>query len=116
MGAYPRLGCYTDSDKHALSAATYTNATGMSAESCVGYCITKNYVYAGLSDAKTCFCDTNLAKTSTPWDDVRCTKTCSGNSREFCGGEQAVLVYKLDQDSVVDGKPKVLNEDNTPLG
>lgn len=116
VGTYPRLGCYTDSDKHALSATSYTNATGMSAESCVGYCITKNYDYAGLSDAKTCFCDTKLAPASSLWDDVRCTKTCSGNGREFCGGDKAMLIYKRDESSVVNGKPKAQNEDNTPLG
>lgn len=42
--------------------------------------------------------------------------TCSGNAREFCGGQRGVLVYKWDKNSLVNGKPKTLNEDNTPLG
>lgn len=49
LNGWNYVGCANDSQSgRALGAATYTNATGMTVESCMAYCTSKNYKYAGL--------------------------------------------------------------------
>ena len=37
-----------------LAAATYTNTTSMTVESCVGFCNSQNYIFAGIEYAQEC--------------------------------------------------------------
>lgn len=86
----------------------------MDVESCVGYCITKNYNYAGLGNGKSCYCDSAIASTAKVLDLSQCNTPCTGNKREFCGSYQKLLVYKKDPNSVDDsGNPSSINSDNS---
>lgn len=117
VGAYPRVGCFRNVNITTTTTALYSGPLPVSVESCVGFCISfNNLPYAYLKDGQTCYCAPFLPSSAELWDDVRCTKTCAGNSREFCGGIEGVLVYRRDEGSVVDGVPKGVNADNTPLG
>lgn len=116
VGAYPRVGCFRNININ-TTTASYPGPLAISVESCVSFCISSsNQPYAYLKDGQTCYCAASLPASASLWDDVRCTKTCAGNSREFCGGSEGVLVYGRDEGSVVNGVPKGVNADNTPLG
>lgn len=39
---------YSDGPARTLAAATYDNTTGMTVESCISFCISGGYIYAGL--------------------------------------------------------------------
>ena len=120
VGYYTSRGCYESTTgngtnaKLILSSAQYTNATGMTVETCVGYCITKNYGYAGLSYAKQCYCGSSLLAEAEEDDLSKCNMPCSGSSREFCGAYAKMNVYGFDQSSVnSNGVPEAMNESNT---
>lgn len=116
VGAYPRVGCFRNVNI-STTTALYSGPLPISVESCVGFCISSSsQPFAYLKDGQTCYCAPSLPLSAELWDDVRCTKTCAGNSREFCGGSEGILVYRRDEGSVVDGVPKGVNADNTPLG
>ena len=110
VGAYPLQGCY--SGAKLLSGATHTSATGLTVESCVGYCITKGYTVAGVQDGKTCLCDSKLAATKKKEELSSCNRLCAGNKREFCGAYDKLLVYSYDAGSVTNGVPKSMNTGN----
>ena len=52
-----------------LSSAAFTNATGMTIESCVGFCNDQSYVYAGTEYGQEC-CATIVSTKSDPIPDV----------------------------------------------
>lgn len=110
VGYYALGGCYNGTD--ILKAASYTSATGLTVESCVGYCITKGFKFAGLKDGKTCYCDSELATMATEEPLASCNVLCAGNKREFCGAYGRNLVYQYDMASVTNGVPKSLNQPN----
>jgi hypothetical protein len=48
-------GCYTDNgNPRTLSGASYANITGMTAETCVNFCSSQYYIYAGNEYAQEC--------------------------------------------------------------
>lgn len=114
VGSYPLDNCYSDSNTtRALTGSTLTNATSMTVEACVEYCITKDYALAGLSYGKTCYCGPSLNATAQVLPLAQCNMLCTGNRREFCGSYQTLLVYKKDSSSVdSNGVPKAINQPN----
>ena len=92
-----------------LNSTTYTNITSTSVESCVGYCITKGFIVAGLQRG-TCYCDSALGETSKKEAVDACNVPCVGNRREFCGASGKWNVYKQDLASVdSNGVPAAMN-------
>ena len=110
VGAYALQGCYSGSN--IVKAASHTSTTGLTVESCVGYCITKGYKVAGVQDGKTCYCDSKLATTAKKESLSSCNVLCAGNRREFCGAYRKYLVYEYDTSSVTNGVPKAINQPN----
>ena len=53
-GKWTYQGCYTDPGPRTLNAASYTNNTGMTDESCISYCNTLGYIYAGTEYSSQC--------------------------------------------------------------
>lgn len=53
---YTYSGCWTDgvNGQRSLNAGGYTNGTGMTDESCVAYCYSKGYNYAGTEYSSQC--------------------------------------------------------------
>lgn len=114
VGTYPLDNCYSDTNTtRALTGATLTSPTTMTVESCIAFCITKNFALAGLSYGKTCSCGPSLAATAKVLPLAQCNMLCTGNRREFCGAYQNLLVYKKDLTSVdANGVPKAMNQPN----
>jgi len=44
-----------------------------------------------------CYCGTTVAHDSIPVPDAWCTSTCSGDSRQECGGSNTLSLYKTDK-------------------
>ncbi len=62
--ADPYLGCYTDSTTvRDLNGVTYADATAMTVESCISFCVSYKYTYAGVQFAYIYFFFTFLSKT-----------------------------------------------------
>ena len=53
-GTWTYQGCYTDPGPRTLASASYTNTTGMTEESCISYCSTLGYIYAGTEYSQEC--------------------------------------------------------------
>eukprot|EP00918_Siedleckia_nematoides_P019765 GHVU01042084.1.p2 GENE.GHVU01042084.1~~GHVU01042084.1.p2 ORF type:complete len:511 (+),score=113.25 GHVU01042084.1:155-1534(+) len=75
---------------HAKSAATDANLT---VESCVGYCLSRGYSYAGLQRGGHCSCSYDAPSWTKLLATAECDKACTGNSRQMCGGEMKNSVY-----------------------
>ncbi|CAJ0588112.1 unnamed protein product [Cylicocyclus nassatus] len=89
-----RLGCFEDSKKdRALNGFAYDFKTDNSVEKCRSQCYRAGFIYYGLEYGRECFCGDTLTKPKL--DDLKCTEyRCSGNSSQFCGGFNAVEVFR----------------------
>ena len=97
------LGCWKDTGNRAMWIGGIPKGSGMSTvssvEECGAYC--KKYgssIYA-VQDGKQCFCAVGGEPGSgqgfkTYGSSTNCTKPCTGNSEETCGGSWANQVYK----------------------
>jgi len=47
-------GCYTDSGPRTLNGANYVNTTGMTVGTCIAFCNTQYYIYAGAEYGQEC--------------------------------------------------------------
>ena len=66
---------------------------GMTIEKCKRYCIEKGWAVAGVENANQCFCGDK-----TPTEVIansKCDHPCSGNSKQFCGGNWAMNIFRL---------------------
>ena len=92
-----------------LSAATYDNATTNTIESCIAFCSTAGYVYAGAEYGEQCCKLHRLLPTAVPIIDLLgcdnkiapsaaqapngCQMTCAGNDTEACGGPDQLNIF-----------------------
>ena len=53
-GTWTYQGCYTDPGPRTLADASYINTTGMTEQSCISYCSTLGYIYAGTEYSQEC--------------------------------------------------------------
>ena len=80
----------------------------------MSYCSNNGFALAGLEAGNKCTCGaaTDITK-ATKQDLESCNVLCSGNRREFCGGQNKTLVYAYDAASVDgNGKPKSMGQNN----
>ncbi|KAL6744553.1 hypothetical protein Aduo_017476 [Ancylostoma duodenale] len=89
-----RVGCFEDSkSSRALNGFAYEFKSDNSVEKCRSTCYRAGFVYYGLEFGRECFCGDSLAKQSL--DEARCTEyRCTGNSSQFCGGFNAVEIFR----------------------
>ncbi|VDM81361.1 unnamed protein product, partial [Strongylus vulgaris] len=89
-----RVGCFEDSKKdRALTGFAYDFKSDNSVEKCRSHCYRAGFIYYGLEFGRECFCGDTLSKPTL--DDSKCTEyRCSGNSSQFCGGFNAVEVFR----------------------
>ncbi|HEY6446118.1 MAG TPA: Ig-like domain-containing protein [Acidobacteriaceae bacterium] len=84
------LGCFADSGNRVLGFNAYSNNFN-TVEGCVAACGSRGYRYAGVQSGSQCFCGSG--NYSTYGTSSACTNTCTGNSGETCGGNNANDVY-----------------------
>lgn len=103
VGSYVSKGCYKEATNgRLLTGPSYTNATGMSVESCVAYCTAASptQAYAALEYSKECYCSNSLPSTATTVDLSACNMLCTGAKREFCGAANRLNVYHSEPSTV----------------
>lgn len=76
------------------------NRTGMTVQMCLSKCY--KYTYAGLENGDQCWCSDTLnlsgSGIGTPGSvisETQCNVVCPGNTTEYCGAEDKLLVYNL---------------------
>ena len=88
------IGCYGDKKElRAMKGKIWQEfGTKMTTEKCIMYCVGHGYMYAGTQFGHECFCDDSydIHGLST-----KCTKACSGNPNEICGGHDSLSVHRI---------------------
>ncbi|KAI0820881.1 hypothetical protein BC628DRAFT_1412846 [Trametes gibbosa] len=87
------LGCFTDQGARSLGAATFVNTTGMTVESCVTFCSSKDLNFAGLEFGQECWCGDEIANGGTNATESDCNFACTGDASEICGAGNRLSVY-----------------------
>ncbi|KAF4575259.1 WSC domain-containing protein [Pleurotus pulmonarius] len=85
-------GCYTDSVSDRTLSHSHHVDGGITIESCVAFCSTNGFSFAGLEFGDECFCGNSIGA-STKKSDSECAMVCSGNLAEFCGGRDRLTLY-----------------------
>ncbi len=96
VGAWEYMGCAFDSSTpRPLAGLSYTNATGMTIETCTAFCKSHGYFMAGMEFSTQCYCASAL--TQPLQDPLTCAEqnyfVCSGNLFEYCGGTQLMQIW-----------------------
>ena len=113
VGAYVQQGCYNElKGGRLLTGPTYTNATGMTVESCVNYCEAASQTFAGVEYAQECYCGNSLGANPTTVATANCNMLCTGNNREFCGASNLLNIYQNTPSAVTAGVPASINSLN----
>lgn len=90
--AWTYHGCWTDQGDRQLGGASYA-ADNMTPSTCIAFCESKGYSFAGVEYSRECFCGYKLKSVSTRQDDLECNMGCSGDSDLKCGGPNRLNVY-----------------------
>ncbi|KAF8265299.1 hypothetical protein EI94DRAFT_359879 [Lactarius quietus] len=95
-------GCYNvfvDSDSNPPVRVLNTEASVLgglnnaSVENCIGECKSMGFIAAGL-EQQTCWCGSPPGTgTGTQLDISHCNSPCTGDLKEYCGGDGALLLY-----------------------
>lgn len=94
------MGCYTTSS----SAQTLTYAAVTAAENnqllvtnCQRVCLSRGFLYAGLTGGNACFCDNVLQSPGVPAPEGEsgCYTSCTGTMTQNCGGTDRMSVFTL---------------------
>ncbi|ETN45954.1 uncharacterized protein HMPREF1541_00136 [Cyphellophora europaea CBS 101466] len=95
-GQWTSKGCYADSvGNRALAAKSYTD-DGMTEESCVNFCNTVGYAFAGVEYSRECYCSNFIGASGQTANAGDCNMPCGGNSTEACGGPNRLNVFHND--------------------
>lgn len=85
------LSCWKDTvGVRSLPGKTYTSGD-MTPQSCGAFCA--GFEYFGVEYAVECFCGNTLLSTVAP--ESECSKFCSGDVNQFCGGSNRLNVYQV---------------------
>ncbi|EKM74831.1 hypothetical protein AGABI1DRAFT_95324 [Agaricus bisporus var. burnettii JB137-S8] len=86
-GNWSSLGCYTDNvaSGRTLNAAATASGDSMTTESCINFCDSRGYMYAGTEYGAECYCDNYIKNDGSPTADAECNMRCTGNTLEPCG-------------------------------
>ncbi|CAL1701840.1 unnamed protein product [Somion occarium] len=87
-------GCITDNPgARSLTGSTFTDTQAMTVESCVNFCVSGGFVFAGLEFSQECYCGNNVVDGATNATSTDCNAACTGNSKEICGGASRLSLF-----------------------
>ncbi|KAK5663389.1 hypothetical protein OQA88_3817 [Cercophora sp. LCS_1] len=92
-GSWTSQGCWTDVPGRTIGAAGYANGTDMTIESCIGFCETRGFPYAGVEYSVECFCGSTLAPAAAQVASTDCSMPCSGDATQPCGGPSRLNLF-----------------------
>jgi len=84
------LGCYKDSGRRDIGKR-YSSSSRMTVSKCASIC--KGYKYFGVQYSSQCFCDNSYGRYGRAGG---CTRSCSGNRSQKCGGSWRNSVYRTE--------------------
>ncbi|TFK31652.1 WSC domain-containing protein [Crucibulum laeve] len=88
------LGCYTDStSSRTLATASFTSVDGMTITSCVNFCNSGGYRFAGMEFGRECYCDNSIRSPGAIASANDCNMPCTGDASSVCGAADRLSVY-----------------------
>lgn len=89
------VGCGFDNQSDRAFTGPSWGRSDTTVESCVDFCTSKGFPYAGLEYAGECFCGAKLNPKYAPQDGVmgNCVMKCKGNPKQICGGAARMSIY-----------------------
>jgi len=93
VGNYKSQGCYTEGVNERALAGSGTASVNMTVQSCVNFCQTGGYKYAGIEYSTECFCGNAIATTAKAAPASECNMLCGGDQLAYCGGPSRLNVY-----------------------
>ena len=86
------VGCYTDSEASRSLSGKSQSSNSNTAASCIAFCSSSGFTFAGTQYGTQCFCGNSLGGASASSSD--CSVACAGDSSQKCGGGYRLSVYK----------------------
>ncbi|TFK31513.1 WSC domain-containing protein [Crucibulum laeve] len=88
------LGCYTDSAlTRTLRTASFTSVDSMTISSCINFCSSQGFHFAGLEFGRECYCDNSIRYPAFATNANDCNMACTGDSSSICGAGDRLSVY-----------------------
>ncbi|KAF7327563.1 hypothetical protein MKEN_00335300 [Mycena kentingensis (nom. inval.)] len=94
-GNWTSRGCFTDNVDgvgRSLTGASFANS-GMTVETCISFCDSKSFIFAGVEFGQECYCDNFLQTGAANVSLSDCSMACSGNETETCGAGNRLNVF-----------------------
>ncbi|KAJ3393304.1 hypothetical protein HDU92_007865 [Lobulomyces angularis] len=108
---YISIGCYTEGKGGRALNGPYIANNAMTVETCQNFCSTapNKFQFFGLEYGRECYCGSAVANSAS--ETTKCTKPCSGNASQMCGGPSKLNLYSLS--GIIPAPPNVI-KDNLP--
>ena len=92
-GQWTSKGCYTDNvNSRALYSKAYAD-NAMTEESCVSFCDSNGFAFAGVEYSTECYCGNVIAVSGAAADAGDCNMACGGAADEACGGPNRLNIF-----------------------
>ncbi|KAF2817554.1 WSC-domain-containing protein, partial [Mytilinidion resinicola] len=88
-------GCWIDSVGDRTLQGTYNAGGTNSAQSCLLFCTSGGFAYAGMEYSIECFCSNAILAGTSAQDAADCNMACNGDKSEFCGGSNRLNLYQV---------------------
>ncbi|KAI0541727.1 WSC domain-containing protein [Xylaria digitata] len=97
-GGWYEVGCWSDDLRYPQLGGSAYQDDSLTIDSCVSWCDSKLYAFAGLKNGVYCYCGTDLKSKSVLLDDSQCSTLCPGDrddedDKEICGGPDSLSLY-----------------------
>ncbi|KAL3836103.1 hypothetical protein ACJMK2_021556 [Sinanodonta woodiana] len=96
------IGCFEDGEKRILSEVHMNDDQRMTPQFCIDHCRQYGFQFAGVEFRYECFCG-NEHDLYESKPDSECKMPCSGDAKQFCGGDWRVSVFSTELVQVVEG-------------
>lgn len=93
---YEYDSCLSDSSSRSLAQSlnSKVSSSTMTVNGCLQACRAAGYQYCGLEYGQECWGAPQVASSATSIDESKCSMACKGDSRQLCGGSNALQFYK----------------------
>jgi hypothetical protein len=76
-----------------INSAGYADGAAMTIQSCLAFCQSKGFPYAGVEYSVECFCGSSLAANAAQVADSVCNMPCSGDATQPCGAGSRLTLF-----------------------
>jgi hypothetical protein len=97
--------CYKDDEQRIMNDKSYTSGP-ITLEYCAQFCSDAKFTLAGVENGAECYCGNKLRDGAQEKDAGGCSKACTGDSTENCGGFWGLSVYTFQCSGTPVPRPK----------